>query len=94
MAANVMLAIHEKKSTAVDLYRPLRQYIASAYSEREAATADDDRRRLRPLRFTPGLLEPSPALTVSPRFSPTSPCAFRVFVVASPTRTVRRRRRC
>uniref|UniRef100_A0ACD5TJG1 Uncharacterized protein n=1 Tax=Avena sativa TaxID=4498 RepID=A0ACD5TJG1_AVESA len=50
MAANVMLAIHEKKATAVDLYRPLRQYIASTYSEREAATADDDLCAVRDLR--------------------------------------------
>ncbi|XBJ08940.1 hypothetical protein VPH35_014117 [Triticum aestivum] len=50
MAANVMLAIHEKKATVVDLYRPLRQYIASAYSERDAATADDDLCAVRDLR--------------------------------------------
>ncbi|KAI4962827.1 hypothetical protein ZWY2020_025270 [Hordeum vulgare] len=50
MAANVMLAIHEKKAAAVDLYRPLRQYIASAYSERDAATADDDLCAVRDLR--------------------------------------------
>ncbi|XP_037462673.1 vacuolar-sorting protein BRO1-like [Triticum dicoccoides] len=52
MAANVMLAIHEKKATAIDLYRPLRQYIASAYSERDAATADDDLCAVRDLRAT------------------------------------------
>ncbi|CAM0956645.1 unnamed protein product [Alopecurus aequalis] len=63
MAANVMLAIHEKKATAVDLYRPLRQYIASAYSEREAATADDDLCAVRDLRAaaveSPSLPDPS-----------------------------------
>jgi programmed cell death 6-interacting protein len=45
-----MLAIHEKKSTAVDLYRPLRNYIAAAYSERDAASADDDLCAVRDLR--------------------------------------------
>ncbi|KAL5231714.1 hypothetical protein ABZP36_030490 [Zizania latifolia] len=49
-AANVMLAIHEKKTSSADLYRPLRLYIASAYSEREAAAADDDLSAVRDLR--------------------------------------------
>ncbi|XP_062205317.1 vacuolar-sorting protein BRO1-like [Phragmites australis] len=49
-ASNVMLAIHEKKTTPTDLYRPLRLYIASAYSEREAAAADDDLCAVRDLR--------------------------------------------
>ncbi|NP_001152549.1 ALG2-interacting protein X [Zea mays] len=41
-SSNVMLAINEKKTITTDLYRPLRLYIASTYSEREAAAADDD----------------------------------------------------
>ncbi|KAL5726652.1 bck1-like resistance to osmotic shock [Ranunculus cassubicifolius] len=39
---NVMLAIHEKKTISVDLYRPLRNYITSHYSEREAQNLEDD----------------------------------------------------
>ncbi|XP_051188501.1 vacuolar-sorting protein BRO1 [Lolium perenne] len=63
MAANVMLAIHEKKATPVDLYRPLRQYIAAAYSDRDAAAADDDLCAVRDLRAAaveaPALPDPS-----------------------------------
>ncbi|BAF26864.2 Os10g0495300, partial [Oryza sativa Japonica Group] len=61
-AANVMLAIHEKRTTPTDLYRPLRLYIASAYSEREAAAADDDLAAVRDLRADveqPSLPDPS-----------------------------------
>lgn len=49
--ANAMLAIHEKKpSGTVDLYRPLRQYVADHYSEREAQSLEDDFRSLRQMR--------------------------------------------
>ncbi|RLN42598.1 uncharacterized protein C2845_PM01G38420 [Panicum miliaceum] len=61
-SSNVMLAIHEKKTTPTDLYRPLRLYIASAYSEREAASADDDLSVVRDLRAAveqPSLPDPS-----------------------------------
>ncbi|CAL4934144.1 unnamed protein product [Urochloa decumbens] len=61
-SSNVMLAIHEKKTTPTDLYRPLRLYIASAYSEREAAAADDDLSVVRDLRAAveqPSLPDPS-----------------------------------
>jgi programmed cell death 6-interacting protein len=61
-SSNVMLAIHEKKTTATDLYRPLRLYIASTYSEREAAAADDDLSVVRDLRAAveqPSLPDPS-----------------------------------
>lgn len=39
---NVMLAVHEKKTNSVDLYRPLRQYIVQHYSEREAVDNEED----------------------------------------------------
>ncbi|KAJ6903112.1 hypothetical protein NC651_020574 [Populus alba x Populus x berolinensis] len=41
-ATNIMLAIHEKKTTPLDLYRPLRNYISMFYSEREAQNLEDD----------------------------------------------------
>ncbi|KAF8040347.1 hypothetical protein BT93_B2546 [Corymbia citriodora subsp. variegata] len=47
---NIMLAIFEKKTTSVDLYRPLRSYIAFNYSEREAQNLEDDLQTLRDLR--------------------------------------------
>lgn len=47
---NVMLAVHEKKTVAVDLYRPLRQYISSNFSEREAQMAEDDLNSVRQMR--------------------------------------------
>uniref|UniRef100_A0A0E0MAT6 Uncharacterized protein n=1 Tax=Oryza punctata TaxID=4537 RepID=A0A0E0MAT6_ORYPU len=61
-AGNVMLAVHEKATSPTDLYRPLRLYIASAYSEREAAAADDDLAAVRDLRADveqPSLPDPS-----------------------------------
>ncbi|KAK9750380.1 hypothetical protein RND81_02G192200 [Saponaria officinalis] len=42
LTPNQMLAIHEKKTTSLDLYRPLRNYIVFHYSEREAQNLDDD----------------------------------------------------
>lgn len=45
-----MLAIFEKKTAAVDLYRPVRSYIAFHYSEREAQNLEDDLQTLRDLR--------------------------------------------
>ena len=48
--ANVMLAIFEKKTVTVDLYRPLRQYIAFTYSEREAQNLEDDLLALKQMR--------------------------------------------
>ncbi|XP_050374142.1 vacuolar-sorting protein BRO1 [Argentina anserina] len=47
---NVMLAIFEKKTTQIDLYRPLRNYIAFHYSEREAQNLEDDLQTLKQLR--------------------------------------------
>ncbi|KAK9051042.1 hypothetical protein SSX86_027667 [Deinandra increscens subsp. villosa] len=49
-ATNVMLAIHEKKTAAVDLYHPLRNYIVSNYSEREAQNLEDDLETLKQMR--------------------------------------------
>uniref|UniRef100_A0A2N9F970 BRO1 domain-containing protein n=1 Tax=Fagus sylvatica TaxID=28930 RepID=A0A2N9F970_FAGSY len=47
---NIMLAIFEKKTTSVDLYRPLRNYIAFNYSEREAQNLEDDLQTLKQYR--------------------------------------------
>ncbi|XP_062145045.1 vacuolar-sorting protein BRO1 [Alnus glutinosa] len=47
---NIMLAILEKKTTSVDLFRPLRNFIAFNYSEREAQNLDDDLQTLKQLR--------------------------------------------
>ncbi|XP_030514893.1 vacuolar-sorting protein BRO1 [Rhodamnia argentea] len=47
---NIMLAIFEKKTASVDLYRPLRSYIAFNYSEREAQNLEDDLQTLKDLR--------------------------------------------
>ncbi|CAM8939298.1 unnamed protein product [Rhodiola kirilowii] len=49
-ATNVMLAIHEKKTIQMDLYRPLRQFIAITYSERQAQTLEDDLDAVKELR--------------------------------------------
>ncbi|KAJ0966881.1 hypothetical protein J5N97_023798 [Dioscorea zingiberensis] len=46
----VMLAIHEKKTSPVDLYRSLRNYITAHYSEREAQLLEDDLETVRQLR--------------------------------------------
>ncbi|KAE9589396.1 hypothetical protein Lal_00000594 [Lupinus albus] len=48
---NIMLAIFEKKTNQIDLYRPLRNYIALHYSEREAQNLEDDLQTLKQLRF-------------------------------------------
>jgi hypothetical protein len=45
-----MLAILEKKTISVDLFRPLRNFIAFNYSEREAQNLDDDLQTLKQLR--------------------------------------------
>jgi programmed cell death 6-interacting protein len=45
-----MLAIFEKKTTSVDLYRPLRNYITFNYSEREAQNLEDDLQTLKQYR--------------------------------------------
>ncbi|KAI5065951.1 hypothetical protein GOP47_0018575 [Adiantum capillus-veneris] len=42
VSTNVMLAVHEKKTNSVDLYKPLRQYLAQHYSEAEAVDNEDD----------------------------------------------------
>ncbi|XP_024535562.1 vacuolar-sorting protein BRO1 isoform X2 [Selaginella moellendorffii] len=47
---NVMLAIHAKKTTPVDLHKPLRLYISQHYSEREAREADDDLQSVQEMR--------------------------------------------
>jgi hypothetical protein len=44
------LAILEKKTISVDLFRPLRNFIAFNYSEREAQNLDDDLQTLKQLR--------------------------------------------
>ncbi|CBI26935.3 unnamed protein product, partial [Vitis vinifera] len=48
--ASIMLAIYEKKTVTVELYRPLRQYIAFTYSEREAQNLEDDLQALKQMR--------------------------------------------
>ncbi|KAK9063707.1 hypothetical protein SSX86_017579 [Deinandra increscens subsp. villosa] len=50
MATNIMLAINEKKTVSVDLYRPLRNYIVFNYSEREAQNLEDDLQTLKETR--------------------------------------------
>lgn len=45
-----MLAIYEKKTNTVDLYRPLRNYIVFHYSEREAQNLEDDLDTVKQLR--------------------------------------------
>lgn len=47
---NIMLAIFEKKTNPIDLYRPLRNYIAFHYSERDAQNLEDDLETLKQLR--------------------------------------------
>ncbi|KAL0430203.1 UNVERIFIED_CONTAM: Vacuolar-sorting protein BRO1 [Sesamum radiatum] len=47
---NVMLAIVEKKTSSLDLYRPLRNFIVINYSEREAQNLEDDLQTLKQLR--------------------------------------------
>ncbi|CAN1138160.1 Vacuolar-sorting protein BRO1 [Linum perenne] len=47
---NIMLAIHEKKTTSIDLYRPLRNYITFVYSERDAQNLEDDLQTLKQYR--------------------------------------------
>ncbi|RDY01659.1 Vacuolar-sorting protein BRO1, partial [Mucuna pruriens] len=49
-STNIMLAIFEKKTNSVDLYRPLRNYVAFHYSEREAQNLEDDLQTLKQLR--------------------------------------------
>ncbi|KAK1412046.1 hypothetical protein QVD17_33000 [Tagetes erecta] len=49
-ATNIMLAIYEKKTVTIDLYRPLRNYIVFNYSEREAQNLDDDLETLKQMR--------------------------------------------
>jgi hypothetical protein len=44
------LAILEKKTISVDLFRPLRNFIAFNYSEREAQNLNDDLQTLKQLR--------------------------------------------
>ncbi|KAG6515675.1 vacuolar-sorting protein BRO1-like [Zingiber officinale] len=48
---NSTLAVPDKKTTVVDLYRPLRHYIAVTYGEREAQEAEDDLNAVRRLRL-------------------------------------------
>ncbi|KAM3328521.1 vacuolar-sorting protein BRO1 [Capsicum galapagoense] len=47
---NVMLAIFEKKTVSLDLYRPLRNYISFNYSEREAQNLEDDLQTIKQYR--------------------------------------------
>lgn len=45
-----MLAIYEKKTSSIDLYRPLRNYISLTYSEREAVNLEDDLQTVKQFR--------------------------------------------
>ncbi|KAM3693464.1 hypothetical protein ACB098_08G166700 [Castanea mollissima] len=63
-SSNIMLAIFEKKTTSVELYRPLRNYIAFNYSEREAQNLEDDLQTLKQYRAD---LERSPDPTPTAR---------------------------
>ncbi|KAI4379116.1 hypothetical protein MLD38_005452 [Melastoma candidum] len=65
--ANIMLAVFEKKTVAVDLYRPIRNYICFNYSEREAQSLEDDLQTLRSLRSSS--VESSPTSPPSRRDS-------------------------
>ncbi|KAK6931572.1 ALIX V-shaped domain [Dillenia turbinata] len=58
---NIMLAIVEKKTTSIEIYRPLRQYIAIHYSEREAQNLEDDLQSVKQMRSD--LEKPSDSLT-------------------------------
>ncbi|XWS63515.1 hypothetical protein CRYUN_Cryun06bG0104700 [Craigia yunnanensis] len=49
-STNIMLAIYEKKTNSIDLYRPLRQYISFTYSDREAINLEDDLSTVKALR--------------------------------------------
>lgn len=59
---NIMLAIYEKKTNSLDLYRPLRNYIVINYGEREAQNLEDDLQTLKELRAD---LERGPTLADS-----------------------------
>eukprot|EP01018_Ginkgo_biloba_P023116 Gb_12639 [translate_table: standard] len=50
VTVNVMLAIHEKKTLSIDLYKPLRQYIVIHYSEREAQDMEEDFQAVKQMR--------------------------------------------
>lgn len=50
ITTNVMLAVHEKKTNPVDLYRPLRQYLVNHYSEREAVDNEEDLQTVQQMR--------------------------------------------
>lgn len=47
---NVMLAVHDKKTNPVDLYKPLRQYLAHHYSERQAVDNEEDLQTVQHMR--------------------------------------------
>ncbi|KAH7295126.1 hypothetical protein KP509_27G033300 [Ceratopteris richardii] len=47
---NVMLAVHEKKTNAVDLYKPIRLYISHHYSEAEAVDNEEDLSMIQQMR--------------------------------------------
>lgn len=42
VSINVMLAVQEKKTLGIDLFKPLRQYIVEHYSERDAVDNEED----------------------------------------------------
>uniref|UniRef100_A0A2P2NHD3 BRO1 domain-containing protein n=1 Tax=Rhizophora mucronata TaxID=61149 RepID=A0A2P2NHD3_RHIMU len=48
--ANLMLAIYEKKTTDLDLFRPLCNYISAVYSERGGQNLEDDLRTVNQYR--------------------------------------------
>ncbi|XP_031494344.1 vacuolar-sorting protein BRO1 [Nymphaea colorata] len=49
-STNIMLAIHEKRTSSVDLYRPIKQYISYHYSERQAQDMEEDLQSLKEMR--------------------------------------------
>eukprot|EP00250_Pteridium_aquilinum_P008898 c18291_g1_i1 orf=497-3190(+) len=50
VSINVMLAVQEKKTNSIDLYRPLRQYLAEHYSERHAVDNEEDLEMVQEMR--------------------------------------------
>ncbi|KAI7745241.1 hypothetical protein M8C21_029929, partial [Ambrosia artemisiifolia] len=62
-SSNIMLAIHEKKTVSIDLYRPLRNYIVFTYSEHQAQTLDDDLETLKSMRNSLERSSPIDSLT-------------------------------
>nr|XP_043613755.1 vacuolar-sorting protein BRO1-like [Erigeron canadensis] len=49
-SSNIMLSIPDKKTTPIDLYRPLRNYIVTNYSQQQAQNLEDDLQTVNTLR--------------------------------------------